>query len=37
LFVLGKKKKQESRPMPTPGPFDVLVRVKSVGICGMFV
>ena len=24
----------ESRPLPTPGPGDVLIRVTAVGICG---
>src|SRR3979409_1616090 len=24
----------EQRPMPTPGPGDVLIRVSSVGVCG---
>jgi len=24
----------EPRPIPTPGAYDVLIQVKSVGICG---
>ena len=24
----------EERPIPTPGPGDVLIRVSSVGVCG---
>lgn len=34
VFYEPKVMKLESRPVPTPGPDEVLVQVKNVGICG---
>src|SRR6201991_1315661 len=34
VLVAPGRIEMEERPVPTPGPGDVLVRVTSVGVCG---
>lgn len=34
VLIEKKKLEMQERPVPTPGPGDVLIRVRSVGVCG---